>query len=103
MRLNRLTQMARDALEKRGGMDAIKQDLQEAKEAARGHDGLMDKAKAAAGAFKQPGTDPAAPHDAHEHGAPAPAGGTHDAPAAPRPDAADPTGPSADPRPPSAA
>jgi hypothetical protein len=57
MKLSQLTQVAKDAIDKRGGVDAIKQDLQEARNAASGHDNLMDKARAAAGAFKQPGHD----------------------------------------------
>ena len=57
MKLSRLTQMAKDALDRRGGVDALKEDLQEAQDAARGQGSLTDKAKAAAGAFKQPGRD----------------------------------------------
>jgi hypothetical protein len=57
MKLNQLTRMAKDVIDRRGGVDAIKQDLQEARQAASGHDNLMDKARAAAGAFKQPGDD----------------------------------------------
>ena len=57
MKLSQLTRVAKDAIDKRGGAEAIKQDLQEARHAASGHDNLVDKAKAAAGAFKQPGHD----------------------------------------------
>ncbi len=63
MKLSRLTQMAKDAIDRRGGVDALKQDLQEAKDAARGPGSLTDKAKAAAGAFKQPGRDAAPGRD----------------------------------------
>jgi hypothetical protein len=59
VKLSRLTQMAKDAIDRRGGVDALKEDMQEAKEATRGQDSLTDKAKAAAGAFKQPGRDDA--------------------------------------------
>jgi hypothetical protein len=57
MKLSQLTKVAKDAIDKRGGVEAIKQDLKEAQHAARGHDNLMDKARAAAGAFKEPGHD----------------------------------------------
>jgi hypothetical protein len=57
MKLGQITRLAKDAIDKRGGVDALKHDLQEAKNATRGHDNLMDKARAAAGAFKQPGRD----------------------------------------------
>jgi hypothetical protein len=61
MKLNRFTQMAKDVIDRRGGTDALKEDLQEAKDATRGSGSLTDKAKAAAGAFKQPGRDDAPP------------------------------------------
>ncbi len=61
MKLNRLTRMAKDMIDRRGGVDALKEDVQEAKDAARGQGGLADKARAAAGAFKQPGRDDAPP------------------------------------------
>lgn len=57
MKLSQLTRVAKDAIDKRGGMEAIKQDIKEAQHAASGHDNLMDKARAAAGAFKEPGHD----------------------------------------------
>ena len=72
MKLNQLTRMAKDAIDRRGGVDAIKQDLQEARQAASGHDNLMDKARAAAGAFKQPGKDGGAGHEAQAASTPGP-------------------------------
>jgi hypothetical protein len=63
VKLSRLTQMAKDAIDRRGGPDALKEDLQEAKEAASGRGSLTDKAKGAAGAFKQPGRDDPRPRD----------------------------------------
>jgi hypothetical protein len=57
MKLNQLTRLAKDAIDRRGGVDSIKQDLKEAQQAASGHDNLIDKARAAAGAFKEPGDD----------------------------------------------
>jgi hypothetical protein len=57
MKLSQLTRRAQDAIDERGGMDALTQDVQEARDAARGRDSLTDKARAAAGALKQPGRD----------------------------------------------
>ena len=98
MKLNQLTRLAKDAIDKRGGMDALKQDAQEARRAASGHDSLMDKARAAAGAFKQPGRD-----RGDEHGEAAPA----DRPSEPHHSASTPhaqpaPGPTADQEPPRA-
>ncbi len=63
MKLSRLTQMAKDAIDRRGGTAALKEDLQEAKDATRGRGSVTDKAKAAAGAFRQPGRDDQPPRD----------------------------------------
>ena len=54
MNLNRFKKLAEDAIEKRGGVDAIKQDLMEAKRATSGKGSLKDKAKAAAESLKEP-------------------------------------------------
>ncbi len=43
------------AIEKRGGQDALKQDLNELKDIAKGKGTAKDKAKAAAEALKEPG------------------------------------------------
>lgn len=61
MKFNRIAEKAKQALDRRGGMDALKEDLQEVKEAATGRGSLRDKARAAADAIKTPGKNPDAP------------------------------------------
>jgi hypothetical protein len=58
MDLKRLTNRAKDLVEKRGGADSAKQDAAELKDIASGKGSLKDKAKAAAEAIKQPGSGP---------------------------------------------
>ncbi len=60
MDLKRLTNRAKDIVEKRGGTDSLKEDADELKDIATGEGALKDKAKAAAEAIKEPG----APADA---------------------------------------
>ncbi|MCW2955021.1 MAG: hypothetical protein JWQ48_4191 [Conexibacter sp.] len=87
MKLNRIADMAKQAIDKRGGIDALKQDLNEVKDVARGKGSLREKARAAAEAMKQPGSGGAAeqpqattpPVDTPPQPAPAP-----DAPPEPR-------------------
>lgn len=55
MKLNKLVDKAKKALDERGGMDSLKADAQELKEVAKGEGSLKDKAKAAAKALKEPG------------------------------------------------
>lgn len=55
MKFNRITDKAKQMLDKRGGMDALKEDLQEVKDVAAGRGSLRDKARAAADALKTPG------------------------------------------------
>jgi hypothetical protein len=55
MRYQRLARLAKQAIDKRGGVDALKQDLQQVTEVAKGKGSLKEKAKAAAEALKQPG------------------------------------------------
>ena len=55
MDLKRLTNRAKDLVDKRGGADSAKQDASELKDIAKGQGSLKDKAKAAAEAIKQPG------------------------------------------------
>lgn len=69
MKFNRIAEKAKQALDRRGGMDALKEDLQEVKEAATGRGSFRDKARAAADAIKTPGKNP------DEPGAPADAAG----------------------------
>ena len=55
MKLNRIADMAKKQLDKRGGMDALKGDLQEVQDIAKGRGSIKEKAKAAAEAVKTPG------------------------------------------------
>jgi len=55
MKFNRIADAAKRAIDKRGGMDALKGDLQEVQEIAKGRGSLRDKAKAATDAVKTPG------------------------------------------------
>ena len=54
--LSSLADKARQMFNKRGGSDAAKEDLQELKDIHAGEGSLSDKAKAAADALKDPGT-----------------------------------------------
>ncbi len=69
MDLKRLTNRAKDLVDKRGGADSAKQDASELRDIAKGQGNLKAKAKAAAEAIKQPG---ARPESAEQH-PPAPA------------------------------
>ena len=51
----RLTDRAKDVVEKRGGVDSLKQDADELRKIAKGKGSLKDKAKAAGKAVKDPG------------------------------------------------
>jgi hypothetical protein len=55
VKFNRIADKAKQAIDKRGGMDALKGDLQEVQEIAKRRGSLKDKAKAAADAVKEPG------------------------------------------------
>jgi hypothetical protein len=55
MDLKRLTNRAKDLVEKRGGTESVKEDAAELKDIAAGKGALKDKAKAAAEAIKEPG------------------------------------------------
>ncbi|MDO8209919.1 hypothetical protein [Conexibacter sp. CPCC 206217] len=61
MKFNKLADKAKQAIERRGGMDSLKEDLQEVKDAATGRGSLKDKARAAADALKTPGKNPETP------------------------------------------
>jgi peptidoglycan hydrolase CwlO-like protein len=84
MDLKRLTNRAKNLVDKRGGTDALKDDLSELKDIAKGKGSMSDKAKAAAAALKDPGKKDE------------PAAGASAAPAAAA-DEAKPTTPAADP------
>jgi hypothetical protein len=81
MDFKRLTNRAKQLVNKRGGTDALKEDLGELKDIAKGQGSVSDKAKAAAAALKDPG----------HKGEAAPT-----APAADTPGEAAPTAPAAD-------
>lgn len=55
MRFGNIANKAKQAVDKRGGVDALKGDAAELKEIAKGKGSLKDKAKAAGGALKDPG------------------------------------------------
>jgi hypothetical protein len=61
MDFKKLTDRAKDLVEKRGGTDSLKEDATELKGIANGEGSLADKAKAAAAALKDPGSDGDAP------------------------------------------
>lgn len=70
--LSTLANKAKEAVEKRGGTDALKQDAEQLKGIAKGPGSLADKAKAAAEALKRPGGEEAekeAPAEGSEAGA----------------------------------
>jgi hypothetical protein len=51
----KLTEKAKDVVDKRGGTDSLKQDASELREIAKGKGSLKDKARAAKDALKDPG------------------------------------------------
>ena len=55
MDFKKLANKAKDAIDKRGGVDSLKADAEELKGVAKGEGSLADKAKAAAAAIKEPG------------------------------------------------
>ncbi len=55
MDFKKLTDKAKDVVEKRGGTDALKKDAAELKDIATGKGSLKDKARAAGDAVKDPG------------------------------------------------
>lgn len=64
MNLKRLFDKAKKTVDDRGGVEALKQDAEELKGVAKGQGSLVDKAKGAASAIKEPGApggEPKAP------------------------------------------
>jgi hypothetical protein len=53
--LRRLSDRAKKVVDKRGGMDSLKEDASELRDIAKGKGSLKDKAKAAGKAVKDPG------------------------------------------------
>jgi len=60
MDLKKIADEAKDLVDKRGGTEGLKEDLDELKGIAGGDGSLVDKAKAAVEAVKDPGEDGAA-------------------------------------------
>jgi hypothetical protein len=58
MDLKRLSNKAKDLVEKRGGTESLKQDAEELRKIAGGKGSLSDKAKAAKEALSRPGGEP---------------------------------------------
>jgi len=61
MDFKKLTDKAKDLVDKRGGTDSLKEDADELKSIASGKGSFSDKAKAAVAAIKEPGDDDSAP------------------------------------------
>lgn len=55
MNIKRLTDQAKKVVDKRGGTESVKEDLDELKNIAKGKGSLKEKAKAAGAALKEPG------------------------------------------------
>jgi hypothetical protein len=55
MDFKKLADKAKEAIDKRGGVESLKADAEELKKVAKGSGSLGDKAKAAAKAIKDPG------------------------------------------------
>jgi hypothetical protein len=55
----RVTDRAKDLVEKRGGTESLKEDAAELRDIAKGPGSVKDKAKAAVEALKDPGEEPA--------------------------------------------
>ena len=53
--LRRIADKAKQQVDKRGGSDALKEDVDELKDIAKGEGSVKDKAKAAGKALKDPG------------------------------------------------
>jgi hypothetical protein len=71
MNLGQLASRARELVQKRGGVDSLKQDAEELRDIASGPGSTSDKAKAAAGALKEPGAAETAPARSEEAEPPA--------------------------------
>jgi hypothetical protein len=68
MDFKKLADKAKDAIDKRGGVDSLKADAEELKKVAKGDGSLTDKAKAAAQALKEPGAGKEAGHSKEHEG-----------------------------------
>jgi hypothetical protein len=87
----RLTDQAKKVVDKRGGMDSLKEDASELREIAKGKGSLKDKAKAAGKAVKDPGAKGPDQPGEQRHGEHRHAGhGAHQQPPGATPEADDP-------------
>ena len=69
--LKRFADRAKKVVDKRGGVDSLKEDASELRGIAKGEGSLKDKAKAAGKAIKDPGAKgPDHPGEQAAHGAP---------------------------------
>ena len=85
----KLTDKAKDVVDKRGGMDSLKEDAEELRSIAKGKGSLSDKAKAAGKAVKDPGAKgPGQPGE--RHGEHPQRGDRHAGPPGARPEADEP-------------
>ena len=66
----RLSEQAKKVVDKRGGMDSVKEDAGELRDIAKGKGSLKDKAKAAGEAVKDPGAKGPDPPTEKTPGAP---------------------------------
>jgi hypothetical protein len=57
MDLGKLVNEAKELVDERGGMDSLKEDAEELKDIATGDDNVVDKAKEAVEAIKDPGAE----------------------------------------------
>ena len=85
----RLADKAKDVVDKRGGVDSLKEDAEELRSIAKGKGSLKDKASAAGKAVKDPGAkgpdQPGERHAEHSHRP-----GEHTKPPGARPEADEP-------------
>jgi hypothetical protein len=85
----KLTDKAKDVVDKRGGTDSLKEDAEELRSIARGKGSFADKAKAAGKAVKDPGAKgPDQPGE--RHGEHPPRGERHAGPPGAPPEADEP-------------
>lgn len=83
MKFDRIADLAKRAIDKRGGFDTLKRDLHEARQAAASRGRWTDKARAAAAAFRTSGHD--ATEGGADHGQPPPAGRPSSEPSSQKP------------------
>jgi hypothetical protein len=75
--LKKLTDEAKDLVDKRGGSDSLKEDAEELKHIVGGDDSLVDKAREAAEALRDPGAESPEKPAARKQGKPRGGEGKH--------------------------